>query len=495
MQNTKSMLMVLILSFLVRNIQCSESIGFVHPHKHRQVSLDKTEFPMTVRMLIFTDVDFQITLLSNIKTQLTSLESIPGVKDQANVSESTIRNVRQSVVTADALIQKLRTISKYSGTEIINATDHCRAEISNNIDLLLFAAENMITESVKAFGLEHTVSDLTPGNNAYINLVNLLQDAYVHLRNLEDKTSDFLDKLESLTSGQISPSIYASVQMSVCVSESELDKITLKHCIKTTEGLLCYLDVEVYSKSEIYLTYIPVNYDGVQILLPENQVLARAEDEKYGLLTCEEEESTLINDCTLIPWEFSDKILGPGPEKFIAEFNFTLAEPPLPIQIHDGSVLIMDKRIKISMKTGDTGAKDLNNLSPMAISFGASSTLTTTLDKIKLKFKAGSLESGMSTETSLFNATVIALMHEKALMAAFKGMDWNNIFKYLSFIIQVLVLPVAVTSCSLSLFAVIRSVLSRRRRKRKEKIAKKYDLRRNYELNKRVTRKIRKGSS
>ncbi len=72
---------------------------------------------MTVRMLIFTDVDFQITLLSNIKTQLTSLESIPGVKDQANVSESTIRNVRQSVVTADALIQKLRTISKYSGTE------------------------------------------------------------------------------------------------------------------------------------------------------------------------------------------------------------------------------------------------------------------------------------------------------------------------------------------------------------------------------------------
>ena len=263
MQNTKSMLMVLILSFLVRNIQCSESIGFVHPHKHRQVSLDKTEFPMTVRMLIFTDVDFQITLLSNIKTQLTSLESIPGVKDQANVSESTIRNVRQSVVTADALIQKLRTISKYSGTEIINATDHCRAEISNNIDLLLFAAENMITESVKAFGLEHTVSELTPGNNAYINLVNLLQDAYVHLRNLEDKTSDFLDKLESLTSGQISPSIYASVQMSVCVSESELDKITLKHCIKTTEGLLCYLNVEVYSKSEIYLTYIPVNYDGV----------------------------------------------------------------------------------------------------------------------------------------------------------------------------------------------------------------------------------------
>jgi ABC-type protease/lipase transport system fused ATPase/permease subunit len=83
-------------------------------------------------------------------------------------------------------------------------------------------------------------------------------------------------------------------------------------------------------------------------------------------------------------------------------------------------------------------------------------------------------------------------MHEKALRDAVRDMDWNNIFRYLSFIIQVLVMPVAVTSCSLSLYAVVRSVLSRRRRKKKEKMAQKYNLRRNYEMNKRMAKKMRR---
>jgi hypothetical protein len=53
-------------------------------------------------------------------------------------------------------------------------------------------------------------------------------------------------------------------------------------------------------------------------------------------------------------------------------------------------------------------------------------------------------------------------------------------------------MPVAVTSCSLSLYAVVRSVLSRRRRKRKEQMAQKYNLRRNYEMNKRMAKKMRR---
>ena len=38
------------------------------------------------------------------------------------------------------------------------------------------------------------------------------------------------------------------------------------------------LDVEIYTKNEKYLTYIPVNYNGVQILLPDKKVLAKSTD-------------------------------------------------------------------------------------------------------------------------------------------------------------------------------------------------------------------------
>jgi hypothetical protein len=152
----------------------------------------------------------------------------------------------------------------------------------------------------------------------------------------------------------------------------------------------------------------------------------------------------------------------------------------------------MDKRVRVSIRDGQAGDKDINNVSPMSLSFSASSTVTTILDKTKLKFKAGSLDRGFEIVTSSLNATIISVMHEKALRDAVRDMDWNNIFKYLSFIIQVLVMPVAVTSCSLSLYAVVRSVLSRRRRKKKEKMAQKYNLRRNYEMNKRMAKKMRR---
>jgi hypothetical protein len=209
----------------------------------------------------------------------------------------------------------------------------------------------------------------------------------------------------------------------------------------------------------------------VQILLPDKKILAKSTDGTYGLLSCRDEEEELINDCIFNPWEFTEKLMGPNPESYLYLFNFTLAEPPLPLQTVDGSVLIMDKRVRVSIRDGQAGDKDVNNVSPMSLSFSASSTVTTILDKTKLKFKAGSLDR---------------------LRDAVRDMDWNNIFKYLSFIIQVLVMPVAVTSCSLSLYAVVRSVLSRRRRKKKEKMAQKYNLRRNYEMNKRMAKKMRR---
>ncbi len=57
------------------------------------------------------------------------------------------------------------------------------------------------------------------------------------------------------------------------------------------------------------------------------------------------------------------------------------AEPSLPKQLKDGSVLIMDKRVKISTKADDQDEKSVPNESPMAISFPKTSTCLTVLGK------------------------------------------------------------------------------------------------------------------
>jgi len=110
-----------------------------------------------------------------------------------------------------------------------------------------------------------------------------------------------------------------------------------------------------------------------------------------------------------------------------------LAEPPLPFQSFDTGVVIMDNRIKIKRKTGENSEKDIVNTSPIKISFDANTLLTTVLDQTILNFKGGALQTGLEMELSIYNASAITLMHEKALEDAFSKMDWANILKYFWF--------------------------------------------------------------
>jgi len=482
---------VKVFIFFTLFIPCgsaSQSIGLVYKTKNFLVSQDKEEFPLQLRFKVFSDLDYQVNLLNNIKTALHTIEEIPGVKNQQDVKISAVRQIMQSVVTADAIILKLNTIFKYRGSDIKTPTEECFTEVAHNLDLLIFAAENFISSSIKALK-PFTVSEITVGSTGLSEVLNVLQDAYLHLRSVEDKTADYLSKLESLTSGTLSPDIYAMVQMSPCVASGELDKITLKSCEKTTAGILCSIEVETYLSNKNYEIYGPVNYAGVQIILPENKYLAKSPENTYGLLTCRDEAIEMVNDCIFSDWDPAEYIFGPDHQKAIENSNFTLSDPPLPYQMYDSSIMIMDKRVSIKIRVGQGTEKDISNTSPMCLNFGKNAAVTAVIDKIKLKFKGGTLDSGFEIITSMYNASTIAFMHSKALKLAFWNADWVNIMRYFALILQIVVLPVAFTTCSLSIYALIRSLLNRRRKKRKIRRQQKYKLKRNYLINEQAVKK------
>jgi hypothetical protein len=247
--------------------------------------------------------------------------------------------------------------------------------------------------------------------------------------------------------------------------------------------------VEIFLASAKYTTHIPINYNGVQVQLPENKILVKSKDNDYGLLSCPEKEN-FVNDCIYQNWEHAKDIFNENPMELIEKFNFTIAEPPLPKQLKDGSVLIMDKRVKISTKADDQDEKNVPNESPMAISFPKTTTCLAVLGKTKLRFKGGTLDSGLNIITSSFNASTILAMHVKALKQT--GLNWGEIFKYAALVLQIVVLPVALTTCSISIYAIIKAIRRRRKKSKRARIDKKYALRRNYELNKKVARKVRR---
>ena len=486
---------IIIALFTLSTNEAASPIQLVYPRDEMLISTEKTELIMSFRMKVPSELKYYTDLVDHIKAQISSIDLIPGIKDQPLIRTVTHRQISQSVVTADAIIRRLTTIAKYRSDRVKTPTDLCNTEVAHNLDLLIFSADNFITTSITALGTDYTTSNVVPGNGAYVDIINALQDSYLHLRNIEDKAGDFLDKLEALTSGQVSPSISTSMQLSDCIEEGEIDKVKLKNCEKTSEGLLCHISVEVYKKSTKYLAYIPVNYNGVELLLPQNKYLVRSEENEYGMLTCRDEDLELINDCTYSTWEPTKEIFGSDPLEAVNICNFTLADPPLPQQLQNGSVLIMDKRVRITTKSSTGEETEVTNVSPMVISFAKTLSLTTVRDKTRLKFQGGTLESGTEILTSNLNASTIAKMHEKAMKKAFVDMDWVQILKYFTLVTQMVVLPVALTTCIASVYAIVKSILKSRRRKRREKIEKKYSLRRNYELNKRVAKKMRKRDS
>ena len=480
----------IVLLIIMPIISCSElRIGLVYPDNEIEVSSEKLSFPMNVRMKVFSDLTFLLNLIDEIKLQIVKMETIPGVNEQATIKAETFRQIAQSNVTIDSIVAKLNTIYKYRSDTVRNPTEPCSEDIAHNLDLIIYAAAGFIKSSVTAYGTSYTADKIVPGGADYSDLVNVLQDAYLHLRTIEDEAGAYLEKLEVLTSGQVSPAISAAVQLSSCVVEGEIDNIKLKSCEKTSLGLLCSLHVEIFLASAKYTTHIPINYNGVQVQLPENKLLAKSKDNDYGLLSCSDRES-FVKDCTYQNWEHAKDIFNENPMDLIEKFNFTIAEPPLPTQLKDGSVLIMDKRVKISTKADDQDEKNIPNESPMAISFPKTTTCLTILGKTKLKFKGGTLDSGLNIITSNFNASAILAMHVKALKQT--GLNWSEIFKYASVVLQVVVLPVALTTCSISVYAIIKAIRRRRKKSKQARIDKKYALRRNFELNKKVARKVRR---
>ncbi len=191
----KRMNLVLLLMCIVQvpRVMCQD-MKFVYPIKDMSISTEKDEFPMTFRMNISSDISFVLGLLENIKTELMKIEKIPGVQGQVAVNETMFRSVRQSVVVANSTAKKLKLITKYVGPTEIVPNELCAIEVQNNLDLQIFAAERMITNSILAVGLDHAIAEMAPGKEAYINVLNVLQDSYLHLRTIEGRVSDMLER-------------------------------------------------------------------------------------------------------------------------------------------------------------------------------------------------------------------------------------------------------------------------------------------------------------
>ena len=271
-------------------------IGLVEYTDNIIVSVDKVEFPTTLTATVFEDASSINDNVDEITTSLLSILKIPEVIKLTDLGK--IRSqVGEIVVIATAIKKQITTISKYRNTEVVTSVNSCKSNLKHNLDLLIFSAKTSVENSIANLKTDYTAADLVKGASGIIDINNAIQDAYLLMSSLEEKVTAYLNILETLSSGSISAEVNAVIQENTCVAEAELDKISLKGCVKSSTGLVCELHVEIFSKLKKYGHYTPINYDGVEIELPEDIFLVKnLDNNEYGTLTCRDEPNETIQD-------------------------------------------------------------------------------------------------------------------------------------------------------------------------------------------------------
>ena len=148
-------------------------------------------------------------------------------------------------------------------------------------------------------------------------------------------------------------------------------------CIKVDTGLYCTFYISTYSATTSYKRYIPVNYNGIEVKLPGQNIVVKSSDtDEQGLLYCEKSPVYSINSCSFQNWDPIKHLYERNPLLSIRNCGCMFADIPLPMQTYDYSVFIMDPLFEIAINPAQgTPPIPEGALSPIPSLLSSSSSL------------------------------------------------------------------------------------------------------------------------
>ena len=383
------------------------------------ISVAKSVIKTTISFEIQANGDLEVinNWILSTKGKLLSLAKMPSMKNSEEDAKAIMNQVMAVSSTLSIANESIVIINKYSAPGIKSpALNPCSGYLKSNIKMSVLHMKDNIQVSFDDLTDIWNSESIAPNSDAHKKVSSFLNNARSTIYDLNDQAQEHLHILEAITSGKISPALAAKIQQLDCIKAADFDKITLVKCTKIDTGLLCDFNVEVYSDTTTYKRYIPINYNGVSVEIPQDQILVKsADNDEMGLINCPDKETSIVNSCTFKTWDPAKHLFEKDPVLAIDNNNFTFNDDTLPLQLPDHSVLIMDKDLDVVIKSDGLPDNAITNLSPFILSFFKSDTLTLNKDKMHYSFMGALETKTVTTQVSIFNETTINLMKLKAI--------------------------------------------------------------------------------
>lgn len=488
--------MLLFLPFLIGNfystnaLEASKTIGIMRKTGTINIAnnIQQVEFSLIIKTGNLEDP--VLTWLSECQNKLASVLEIPAIKNPDSILTFGALSASVSQATEQS-IKLISNIHQYKQAgKPTPQLRQCAGTIEDNVRDIVFMYKETLSSSYESLNPLWTVSDVKPKSVGFTTITNFYANIRSAAYDMRDHLEKLLHMLEALTSGVLNPALLANIQEHSCVDISAFDNIILRGCKKIDIGIYCELSVQIFGGVTQYNRYSPISYQGVEVRVPPNAYVVKGTDnDDTGLLYCDGEFLSTINRCKFQHWEDVKYLFSKDAATILKNCNFTFKTPNLPMQLPDQSILIQDSSYDLTISNLDgINPVSLENLSPFIVSLNKNSRLNIDKDRVHIQYR-GFLETAPTNlQVSIFNETFIAAMHLRALQQTLWELNWEQLLYFGLLLLQVVVAPVAIVTCAISIYTIFKSVKRRRRRKKDRQMSLK-SLNTNYKENKRYNKK------
>jgi hypothetical protein len=493
LKNWASILIILLVINIAQLIETEEKLRFVTKMGKITVAQDVDKTYLTVTVLANDTFATIQQHINEINETIHKPLSIAGLITDEPLQRSFYDMLYPGDAALTQISEDAYLISQYNDpSQPSNPKYTCHAIFGAPHVLHFTEVHNHINWLLQGINMAWATADLkkSPAREA---LNDFLHDSKVEVVNLAELIQSRLLILDELTAGNIPNELLTFLQQRLeCYPIGKFEKVTLQKCTKVEVGLQCNLELTVFGTTHDHNQLIPINYNGIEISIgKENDILVELSTNQLAVLSCSTVSTESVHLCTHTDYDndCSIALVNHDITGAANSCNFTFKDPPLPLKLDSGGVIVMDKKYTIQT-TKNNQVTTIENTSPLLI---FTKSILSFLYKTEiLNFQPSQDIAVEKIIFSAINSTVINIMKLKALKQAVLNWDFYSILQYAALTVHVAIFPVALVSCCVSLKAMKsfkplkRSILTLKRshEKAKDPVVK----RANYIHNKRYSR-------
>jgi len=264
-----------------------------------------------------------------------------------------------------------KALLKYISPTIIAATN---PDCSFTYKLVSQADLTTIVAVVKAEWAKvlntWTVNDLKMDHDKSSTVDHAFLTFEYELKDLQFKLVTLLNTLDSLTSGIYPPNLQGMYYGISCLGVLKKDEVFVKTCQSYTQSVKCLVEVWYPENTQSLPLYIPVNYEGIQLMGPNNeqQFVKSPLGSHYQALNCHTLSKFSHTVCQLhrLEQNCESSLVSRDLGRIVKTCKFSKIKPPSSIRLADNSILIQDKLAKVKV-TGSIGSTQVMTRAPYQV--------------------------------------------------------------------------------------------------------------------------------